>query len=232
MHDAKGSPPALVVTDAIELLSLPGELIRLILSHCAPVLTHVGAACRQLEGLTNEVARERCHVAVKGFWAKTWRMQLRGRVYHRCLRIRNHFGSAGTRAAVKQPRMFSTPCAVCALSHDTVAVACSGDRAVIIFELPSCALIQRLSIDGVPTGVSQVCVGQATHLAVTVQGCDEAGVFVVLMERASGRREQHACSNTVQQRQRRRRRRRRPLRSRPRCTPVPPCMHRELDEAP
>lgn len=174
MHVAKGSP-SLVVADAVELLSLPGELIRLILSHCAPVLTHVGAACRQLEGLTNEVARERCHVAVKGFWAKTWRMQLQGRVYHRCLRIRNHFGSAGTRAAVKQPRIFSTPCAVCALSHDTVAVACSGDRAVIIFELPSCALIQRLSIDGVPTGVSQVCVGQATHLAVTVQGCDEAG---------------------------------------------------------
>ena len=167
------------------LLDLPAEVLNVILNQIERLrdLAAIAGACHALESYTDEIARQLCKNK-RGLWSRgfSWRVQLAGRTYKAGMRVREQYGSAGTRRSGQ--RLFTKPTAISAhAAQNIVAVCDAGSLEVVLFRLDTGAVLQRFEINGVPTGALFIpgLADGAGHpeaapaLAVVVQGENEDG---------------------------------------------------------
>jgi hypothetical protein len=165
--------------------ALPVELFRVVLTFLDPhSLTRVGASCRDLESLSNEVAQASCKNDQKALWclSMSWRVQLWSECYGRMFRpstkiLRQH-GSAGTRrAAASSARTLNKPVAVAVLPGGRAAVCNFGSRSVSVMNLVNGCCLGAFKVDGAPSGITllECHLAGVALIAVSLQGTAESG---------------------------------------------------------
>ena len=171
----------------MELLSLPPELITLVVSHLAKPseLVHLAATATVFARITDEVARERCSsVTRKGLWCAgaSWRVQSCGRSYRSTTRVRKHFCTAGIgrRSIPPSEQALVKPTACCVLADGQTVVVCDvGNRSLVFIDLASGDVLGRFAVDGLPTGIVALQESSPEHsvfeLAVVIQAMNEDG---------------------------------------------------------
>lgn len=159
------------------LLTLPPDMVHVVLQQLDErSLVRAAGTCRLFGSLSDSVARARC-AAERGRWSQgfSWRIQLLGercgRAFRPCTRVLHQLGSAGTRR--RSQGCFNKPVAVTGLSANRIVVCNAGSRCLTIVSLASGALLETLSIDGVPGGLCAL--DQPDVVAVSVQGTAESG---------------------------------------------------------